>query len=172
MLSRLRFQSAARLPQAAGAARRTFAVSARLCEKTVVTKSETTPETKSEEDSLGLVENTERGLKQAPNRTEIWSRSQRPRATAMTGPRFEQTDFDLQPQSMAAIELIHKQPVRWTHDRVVACEGGGGPEGHPRIYINTDKPEIATCNYCGLPFANEHNRKHLESLPETSYPLA
>ena len=30
---------------------------------------------------------------------------------------------------MAAIELIHKQPVRWTHDQVVACDGGGGPAG-------------------------------------------
>lgn len=33
---------------------------------------------------------------QAPNRADIWSRSQRPRAEAMTGPRFEQTDFELQ----------------------------------------------------------------------------
>ncbi|KAL2188480.1 hypothetical protein L209DRAFT_751436 [Thermothelomyces heterothallicus CBS 203.75] len=109
---------------------------------------------------------------QAPNRAEIWSRSQRPRAQAMTGPRFEQTDFELQPRPYAAIELIHQQPVRWTHERIVACDGGGGPTGHPRIYINTDKPEIATCGYCGLPFANEHHRKHLESLPQTSYPLS
>ncbi|KAJ4304213.1 hypothetical protein N0V88_001826 [Collariella sp. IMI 366227] len=99
---------------------------------------------------------------QAPNRTEVWSRSQQPRAVAMTGPRFEQTDFELQPRPYAAIELIHKQPVRWTHDRVVACDGGGGAAGHPQVFINTDKPEIATCGYCGLPF----------SLPETSYPLA
>ncbi|KAK3939920.1 hypothetical protein QBC46DRAFT_386614 [Diplogelasinospora grovesii] len=111
-------------------------------------------------------------LKQAPNRAEVWSRSQRPRSMAMTGPRFEQTDFEKQPQPYAAIELIHQQPVRWTHDRIVACDGGGGPAGHPKIFINTDKPEIATCNYCGLPFANEHHREHLESLPETSYPLA
>ncbi|KAJ3579020.1 hypothetical protein NPX13_g1540 [Xylaria arbuscula] len=113
------------------------------------------PETKGEEDSLGLTENVERGLKQAPNRTEIWSRSQRPRAAAMTGPRFEQTEFDLQPAAKAAIELIHKQPVRWTHERMVACDGGGGPAGHPRVYINTDKPEIATCGYCGLPFISD-----------------
>lgn len=72
-------------------------MSARLSEKNPIKiKGETTPETKSEEDSLGLTENVARGLKQAPNRTEIWSRSQRPRAEAMAGPRFEQTDFDLQ----------------------------------------------------------------------------
>ena len=53
---------------------------------------------------------------------------------------------------MAAIELIHKQPVRWTKEKVVACDGGGGPLGHPKIFINTDKPQIAVCGYCGLPF--------------------
>ncbi|KAI1363710.1 zinc-finger domain-containing protein [Xylaria arbuscula] len=173
MIPRVSARSVARLPRQICAAQRSFAVSARLSEKNPInTKGETTPETKGEEDSLGLTENVERGLKQAPNRTEIWSRSQRPRAAAMTGPRFEQTEFDLQPAAKAAIELIHKQPVRWTHERMVACDGGGGPAGHPRVYINTDKPEIATCGYCGLPFANEHNRKHLESLAETSYPLA
>merc|ERR1712000_304811 len=109
---------------------------------------------------------------QAPNRLGVWSRHQRPRSEAMTGPRFEQTDFDLQPQPKSAMEMIHKEPVRWTHDRIVACEGGGGPAGHPKVFINTDKPEIAICGYCGLPFAHEHNRKHLESLPQTSYPLA
>ncbi|KAK1827250.1 hypothetical protein QBC39DRAFT_267338 [Podospora conica] len=110
---------------------------------------------------------------QAPNRSEIWSRSQKPRAEAMVGPRFEQTDFEAQPRPYAAIELIHKEPVRWTHERIVACDGGGdvGAAGHPRVYINTDKPEIAVCGYCGVPFAHEHHRKHLESLPATSYPL-
>ncbi|KAI1143829.1 zinc-finger domain-containing protein [Hypoxylon sp. FL0543] len=156
MFSRLAVRSSLQLPQRACATQRTFAASARLLETTnpIAVKAETTPETKREEDSLGVVENEERGLTQAPNRKEIWSRSQRPRAAAMKGPRFEQTDFDLQPQPKAAIELIHRQPVRWTHDRVVACDGGGGPHGHPRIFINTDKPEIATCNYCGLPFVS------------------
>ncbi|OAQ84488.1 NADH:ubiquinone oxidoreductase subunit [Purpureocillium lilacinum] len=112
-----------------------------------------------------------REIGQAPNRVDVWSRSQKPRTTAMTGPRFEQTDFNVQPQPLSAMEMVHKVPVQWTHSRVVACEGGGGPAGHPRIFINTDKPEIAVCNYCGTPFANEHHRKHLEALPETSYPL-
>ncbi|EFX00453.1 NADH-ubiquinone oxidoreductase [Grosmannia clavigera kw1407] len=110
-------------------------------------------------------------LQQAPNRAGVWTRNQRPREQAMTGPRFEQTDFSLQPQPYSAMELIHQQPVRWTHDSVVSCDGGGGPAGHPRIFINTDKPQICACGYCGLPFANEHHRKHLESLPQTSYPL-
>ncbi|CAK3829644.1 Hypothetical predicted protein [Lecanosticta acicola] len=108
---------------------------------------------------------------QAPNRANIWSRSQQPRAKAMVGPRFEQTIMEDQPRPWAAIELIHKQPVTWTKERAVSCDGGGGPLGHPRIFINVDKPQICWCTYCGLPFAHEHHRKHLESLPRTSYPL-
>jgi len=123
-----------------------------------------------------LQENTtaaeERRVAQAPNRATVWSRSQNPREKAMSGPRFEQTIMELQPAPQAAIDLIHKQPVRWTHSRIVECDGGGGPLGHPRIFINTDKPQICMCTYCGLPFANEHNRAHLESLPETAYPLS
>jgi len=114
----------------------------------------------------------EKRVMQAPDRKGVWSRSQNPRAKAMSGPRFEQTIMDLQPRPQAAIELIHKQPVRWTHERVVACDGGGGPLGHPRIFINVDKPQICMCTYCGLPFANEHHREHLESMPSTIYPLA
>lgn len=61
---------------------------------------------------------------QAPNRATTWSKSQRPRALGMTGPRFEQTNISQQPAPYAAIELIHQQPVRWTKERVVACDGG------------------------------------------------
>jgi NADH dehydrogenase (ubiquinone) Fe-S protein 6 len=34
--------------------------------------------------------------KQAPNRVEVWARGQKDRKEAMTGPRFEQTDFSVQ----------------------------------------------------------------------------
>ncbi|KAH7162663.1 hypothetical protein B0J13DRAFT_536653 [Dactylonectria estremocensis] len=152
------FARSARLSQ------RAFTTSARQLEAAVTKPAtETTPAVADESKPVET--------NQAPNRVGVWSRSQKPRAVAMTGPRFEQTDFSLQPQPQSAIELIHKQPVTWTHDRIVACDGGGGPSGHPRIFINTDKAEIASCNYCGIPYANEHHRKHLESLPETSYPL-
>lgn len=52
------------------------------------------------------------------------------------------------------MSFIHEEPVRWTHSRIVACDGGGGPAGHPRVFINTDKPEIASCTYCGLPYVS------------------
>lgn len=35
-------------------------------------------------------------IQQAPNRATVWSRSQNPRAKAMSGPRFEQTIMELQ----------------------------------------------------------------------------
>jgi hypothetical protein len=94
-------RKALRLPQTARTAQRALTTSsARLANEAKSAlpdkKAETTPDVKTEEDSLGLQENAERGLKQAPNREGIWSRSQRPRAKAMTGPRFEQTDFDVQ----------------------------------------------------------------------------
>ncbi|KAI9676008.1 MAG: hypothetical protein M1817_000751 [Caeruleum heppii] len=102
----------------------------------------------------------ERRVAQAPNRWTTWSRSQQPRRKAMVGPRFEQTIMEYQPMPLAAIDLIHKQPVRWIKDNMVSCDGGGGPLGHPKIFINVDKPQ-----------AKEQHRKYLESLPSTPYPL-
>lgn len=68
--------------------RRAFGTSSRLLEAAV-------PATKPDVDSA--VEGTRpKQVGQAPNRGDIWSRSQKPRSTAMTGPRFEQTDFELQ----------------------------------------------------------------------------
>lgn len=35
-----------------------------------------------------------------------------------------------------AIDLIAKVPPEGNKKRVVWCDGGGGPIGHPRVYIN------------------------------------
>jgi NADH dehydrogenase (ubiquinone) Fe-S protein 6 len=47
-----------------------------------------------------ISESVEKGerfrLMQEPNRATTWSRSQRPREVAMSGPRFEQTIMELQ----------------------------------------------------------------------------
>jgi NADH dehydrogenase (ubiquinone) Fe-S protein 6 len=69
---------------------RAFTTSARRFEAAVpaASKAETTPAPADE--SAPAVVN------QAPNRVGVWSRSQKPRSKAMTGPRFEQTDFSVQ----------------------------------------------------------------------------
>lgn len=86
---------------------------------------------------------------QSPNREVVWSEHQQPRQDAWKGPRFEQTDFELQPRPQAAIELIAQQPIRYEERRVVSCDGGGGALGHPRVYINLDKTgEPNVCGYC------------------------
>ncbi|KFY13082.1 hypothetical protein V491_06527 [Pseudogymnoascus sp. VKM F-3775] len=140
-----------------------------------VSKTNELPQGKQQGNDVLVHENVENAQKlrtmQEPNRATTWSRSQKAREVAMSGPRFEQTIVEQQPAPAAAIELIHQQPVRWIHERTVECDGGGGPLGHPRVFINLDKPEICTCTYCGLPFANEHHRTYLESLPSTPYPL-
>ncbi len=62
-----------------------------------------------------------------------------PRVEAMTGPRFETVSLDKQPAPAAAIELISAVPINRVKERIIACDGGGGPLGHPKIYINLVK---------------------------------
>ncbi|KAI8801719.1 NADH:ubiquinone oxidoreductase 18.4kD subunit [Cladochytrium replicatum] len=73
---------------------------------------------------------------QAKNRSTTWSRHQNPKAEAMNNPRFEQVLMDYQPNPLSALELINSQPVVQVHKRIVACDGGGGALGHPKVYIN------------------------------------
>lgn len=35
-----------------------------------------------------------------------------------------------------AVNLIAEIPPKEVTERVVWCDGGSGPEGHPRVYIN------------------------------------
>ncbi|XP_034099169.1 NADH dehydrogenase [ubiquinone] iron-sulfur protein 6, mitochondrial [Drosophila albomicans] len=57
------------------------------------------------------------------------------------------------------IKLIDEVAPTVTTERVVACDGGNGPLGHPKVYINLDKPGNHTCGYCGLRFVkkDEHH---------------
>ena len=34
----------------------------------------------------------------------------------------------------------------------VACDGGGGPLGHPKVYLNVAKTGEIDCPYCGKRF--------------------
>jgi len=89
---------------------------------------------------------------QAPNYPTTWSTNQRKRPVAGEGPRFEQTNMELQPQPLSAMEMINAEPIRIVHGRRAVCDGGGGPLGHPKIFINLDKPGARPCGYCGLRF--------------------
>ncbi|CAG8464786.1 9095_t:CDS:2 [Paraglomus brasilianum] len=96
-------------------------------------------------------------FKQAPDRAEPWSRSQRERTDALVGPRFEQTDLEVQPRPVAAIELIAEEPIHYVEGRSAVCDGDGGSLGHPRVYINLDKPGAHACGYCGIRFEQKHH---------------
>jgi len=89
---------------------------------------------------------------QAPNFPTTWSTNQRPRPVAKSNPRFEQTVMELQPNPLSAMELLSKEPVRFVDGRKAVCDGGGGPLGHPKIYLNLDAPGPRACGYCGLQF--------------------
>ncbi|KAL6255717.1 NADH dehydrogenase [ubiquinone] iron-sulfur protein 6, mitochondrial [Pogonomyrmex barbatus] len=82
-----------------------------------------------------------------------------------TGQIFEKDDYRLvrflnRPKEVNknwAIKLIDEVPPSPKKDRIVACNGGGGPLGHPKVYINLDKPGNHTCGYCGLRFYKENH---------------
>ncbi|KAH8120319.1 zinc-finger domain-containing protein [Phellopilus nigrolimitatus] len=90
---------------------------------------------------------------QSPNYPKPWSTNQRAREDAYKDARFEQTALEFQPQPLSAMEMISQEPVHMVHGRKAVCDGGGGPLGHPKIFINLDKPGPRPCGYCGIRFA-------------------
>nr|CAG4638898.1 EOG090X0NBY [Cyclestheria hislopi] len=72
--------------------------------------------------------------------------------------RFENNKKQINPRF--AIDLIAQVPPKVVKERVIACEGGGGALGHPKVYINVDKPGNHICGYCGLRFVKEDDHHH------------
>merc|ERR1712136_240701 len=58
---------------------------------------------------------------------------------------------------MHAIDLIAEIPPIASESRIVSCDGGGGALGHPKVFINLDKPGNHACGYCGLRFYLDHH---------------
>jgi NADH dehydrogenase (ubiquinone) Fe-S protein 6 len=56
-----------------------------------------------------------------------------------------------------AIDLIAEQPIIKSEQRVVYCTGGDEHLGHPKVYINLDKPGAHACGYCGLRYERDHH---------------
>lgn len=46
------------------------------------------------------------------------------------------------------------------------CSQGHAELGHPKVYINLDKPEINVCGYCGKRFVSE---EHKNLFPEEKF---
>jgi uncharacterized Zn-finger protein len=42
----------------------------------------------------------------------------------------------------------------YIEDMVAACNGGGGPLGHPRVYLNPAPPGKVECPYCSRLYVN------------------
>lgn len=40
----------------------------------------------------------------------------------------------------------------------IACDGGGGQLGHPRVFLAIDDDQKATCPYCGQLFVYESGK--------------
>ncbi|TEB35056.1 NADH:ubiquinone oxidoreductase kDa subunit [Coprinellus micaceus] len=122
------------------------------------------PKSGSAEAATGIVNQTQDkndvSTWQAPNHVGTWSTSQRPRPLAGSSPRFEQTDMDFQPQPLSAMEMIAQEPIRLVQGRKAVCDGGGGPLGHPKVYINLDKPEPRPCGYVGIRFQQDPHHHH------------
>lgn len=42
----------------------------------------------------------------------------------MRGPRFEQLNMENQPQPLSAMEMIQREPIRLSSQRIASCDGG------------------------------------------------
>lgn len=45
-------------------------------------------------------------------------------------------------------------------EMVAACNGGGGPLGHPRVYLNLAPVGHVECPYCSRMFVNPRTNSH------------
>jgi uncharacterized Zn-finger protein len=52
------------------------------------------------------------------------------------------------------MSLDLKQPTEIieVEETSVACDGGGGALGHPRVFLNMEKHGLIDCPYCGRRF--------------------
>lgn len=106
--------------------KRSFTVTARQLEAPSSSTSATTPTTASTQTTPQVTEGpAPTTVSQAPNRAEVWSRSQQPRPTAMTGPRFEQTDFELQVGLRCLLRRSNREGIERRKD-----QGGNEANSH------------------------------------------
>ena len=57
-------------------------------------------------------------------------------------------------------------PVR---TRRLACDGGGGALGHPRVYLEMGEEDFVECGYCDRRFVLSHELPEDEALAPGTY---
>ncbi|XP_014788306.1 NADH dehydrogenase [ubiquinone] iron-sulfur protein 6, mitochondrial [Octopus bimaculoides] len=67
-----------------------------------------------------------------------------------------------------AIDLIADDPVVVVNAKSI-WSNGGGALGHPRVFINLNKPEIAICGYSGRKFIQKTFYNEAEHGPSITY---
>lgn len=84
--------------------------------------------------------------------------------------RFEVTNEKLVSKNVA-IDMIKKDPIVVCNERIV-WSSGGGPLGHPKVYINLDPHEPQDCGYSGRRFIKNKyydEAKHGKSITYDTY---
>ncbi|CAL8102404.1 unnamed protein product [Calicophoron daubneyi] len=77
-----------------------------------------------------------------------------------TGQKFSPNDYEVARFTLSkklinpnwGEKLIAEVPPIPCKEHIVSCDGGGGALGHPKVFINLDKPGNHTCGYCGIRF--------------------
>ncbi|WAQ97308.1 NDUS6-like protein [Mya arenaria] len=74
---------------------------------------------------------------------QVWDKEDYRNARFVGGKKLVNPNF--------AIDLIAEDPVVVCKRRNVSSNSGGAL-GHPRVFINLDKPEVSVCGYSGRKF--------------------
>ncbi|KAF7639221.1 zf-CHCC domain-containing protein [Meloidogyne graminicola] len=82
-----------------------------------------------------------------------------------TGQAWDGADYRLarfeysakQVNSNVAAHLVADHLPIPSERSVVFCDGGHTHGGHPKVFINLDKPGTHACGYCGARFYNVHS---------------
>ena len=53
----------------------------------------------------------------------------------------------------------------------VACDGGGGALGHPRVFLNLERRGAVDCPYCGRRFVLAEDSDAGEGIPAPEHDL-
>jgi uncharacterized Zn-finger protein len=61
--------------------------------------------------------------------------------------------MDVERTQMQPAEIIHVETS------TVGCDGGGGPLGHPLVYLPIGQSGETDCPYCGRRFILDHSAK-------------